>query len=195
MQKTLLIVFLSLISPVVWAHAPVPGLNSFLNGAVHPLLIPAHIIVLIAMGLLIGRQGSDSIGKVLPVFMLLIIPGVILSLWINGGESLALIILIFAFILGILIALGKSLPIWALMVFTCMTALLIGIDSAQMAFTGKDRYIALGGTVVGSSILLIYAAGFTEYLQKLWQGIPVRIIGSWLAASAIMVLTLSLRNL
>lgn len=194
MQKLLLVVLLSLFSSAVWAHAPVPGLNSFLNGAVHPILIPAHLILLIGLGLLIGRQGSDSISKVLPVFMVLAIPGVMLSLWVEGGDYLALIILVFAFIFGVLVALGKTLPLWSLIISAILTAMLIGMDSAQTAFTDEERYIALGGTVVGSSILLIYAAGLTEYLQKLWQGIPVRIIGSWLAASAIMVLTLSLKT-
>jgi hydrogenase/urease accessory protein HupE len=194
MSKLLFATFLSLFSSAVWAHAPVPGLNSFLNGAVHPLLIPAHTILLISLGLLIGRQGGDSIRKVLPVFMVLAIPGVMLSTWVEGGDYWVLIILVFAFCFGALIALGKTLPTWHLIVLAVTTAMLIGVDSAQTAFSGEERYIALGGTVVGASILLIYASGLTEYLQKLWQGIPVRIIGSWVAASAIMVLTLSLKT-
>lgn len=192
MRKLSFIVMLLLVSPTAWAHAPIAGLNSFLNGALHPLLIPAHVMILLGLGLLVGRQGSDSIGKTLPVFMLVAIPGVVLSLWFAGGDTVSLILLGLAALLGLLVAAGWPLPPWGMAALAVVAAVLVGIDSGQESFSGRDHYTALGGAVVGASLLLIYAAGFTEYLRKLWQGIPLRVMGSWLAASALMVLALNL---
>ena len=40
------------------AHAPVPGLEGFPGGLLHPLLVPAHLLALLGLGLFIGQQRS-----------------------------------------------------------------------------------------------------------------------------------------
>lgn len=189
-----LTLLLFLLPSTALAHAPIPGMSSFVNGALHPFLIPAHLMILTGLGLLVGRQGSKYIGRTLPLFMLAIIPSLIISTFVQDGDAIEFILLFLAILLGTLVAAGIQLNGWGLLFFALGSALLIGLDSSQTVFTGKDRYLALGGTAVSASMLLIYITGFSEFLQKLWQGVLVRIIGSWLVASSLMVLVLKFKT-
>jgi len=51
--------------------------------------------------------------------------------------------------------------------------------------------MTLFGTGIGASSGLIYMTGLGELLEKYWQGIPVRILGSWVAACSLLVLALA----
>jgi uncharacterized membrane protein HdeD (DUF308 family) len=71
--------------------------------------------------------------------------------------------------------------------------LCLGIDSTQEILPGKDKVVSLLGSGIGILLLLGGAMLFVDAFKKrAWQRIGVRIIGSWLAASAFLALTLSL---
>ncbi|CAA6811779.1 MAG: Unknown protein [uncultured Thiotrichaceae bacterium] len=189
----LILTLLVLIPSSALAHAPIEGMNHFFNGVLHPVLIPAHIILLLATGLLIGRQGDEAIAGAVPVFMVAVIAGVLLSQWAVNLD-VAPILLTTAILLGSVLVWGRQLPIMLLRISALTAALLVGIDSSQETFSGEERYIALFGTVVGVSFLVVYVAGMTEVIRKWLHGIPVRVLGSWLVASSLMVLVLGLQK-
>ena len=45
------------------------GIDALSNGIFNPLIVPAHLLGLIALGLLTGQQGELQIQRVLPIFM------------------------------------------------------------------------------------------------------------------------------
>jgi hydrogenase/urease accessory protein HupE len=182
-----LFILLAIIPSTAFAHAPIDGVNHFLNGALHPIFVPAHIILLVGLGLLIGRQGNTAINKVVPIFMITVIVGVLLSMW-SISLDLVPILLILAIILGNLLIWGKMLAIWMLRLIAVIAALLVGFDSPQETFFGKERYIALFGTVFGTSFIVAYVAGITEIIRQWLNGIPIRVLGSWLVAGSLMAL-------
>jgi hypothetical protein len=49
------------------------------------------------------------------------------------------------------------------------------------------------GAGVGACIVFIVAAGLAEMPRRDWQRILIRVVGSWCAASAALVLALALR--
>jgi len=51
--------------------------------------------------------------------------------------------------------------------------------------------MASGGTALGAVVALAYATFLANYARKPWQRIGVRVVGSWIAASAILVLALT----
>ena len=70
---------------------------------------------------------------------------------------------------------------------------MVGIDSAQDDLSGRGRLAALLGTCVSAYLLLLYAMVFADFFtRREWQRIGLRIAGSWVAASAMLVLSLSL---
>lgn len=106
----------------------------FWQGLVHPLLMPAHLIVLIALGLLAGQQGGQQLKGVLPVFMATVFGGVGLTLlqaWRLDFESWLLVL---ALIMGVLIILRLQLSVWLLVVLAIPAALLVGLDLPHRVF-------------------------------------------------------------
>jgi urease accessory protein len=51
--------------------------------------------------------------------------------------------------------------------------------------------LTLVGTALGAGFLLVHEVALTEFFQRPWQRIGVRILGSWVGTISIMVLALS----
>ena len=73
-----------------------------------------------------------------------------------------------------------------------MVALLVGLDSAPEAGGMRARLIVLAGVGLGVHLLLLNVVALTSYAQRPWLKAGVRVLGSWSAASALMVLALAL---
>ncbi len=75
-----------------------------------------------------------------------------------------------------------------------LSGFLLGLDSAQDVMVGKAKFFSLLGSGLGVCFLFTYALAFADYFgDRNWQKIGVRIVGSWVAASAILVLALSMQ--
>ena len=61
-----------------------------------------------------------------------------------------------------------------------------------MGLEGKDRFALLFGIFLGAGLFLMYLAMIVQRLVHPWQQIGVRVLGSWIIASSLLVLTLSL---
>lgn len=69
------------------------------------------------------------------------------------------------------------------------------MDSGQETLSDKEKLVSLFGSGVGIYLLLLYPIALADYFnKKAWQKIGIRIIGSWVAASSLLVLTLSLSS-
>ena len=189
-MKQATVLFLLLTSTPVWAHAPIAGVDSFMNGVLHPLIIPAQVLLLISLGLLLGRQGTKAIGSIVPFFLFCLLVSVGLSLILSPLPEWVFLV----------IALGLALWLissWAiadrlLWVIALVVAFLIGTDSLIEEFNGRERYVALAGSCLGSYVLLLYTAGIGVALNRFKNGIVLRILGSWITASILLVLSLGL---
>ena len=51
----------------------------------------------------------------------------------------------------------------------------------------------LAGTALGACLAVAVVGAMTSYLTTTWQQIAVRVLGSWIAASAILVFAMSWR--
>jgi urease accessory protein len=70
------------------------------------------------------------------------------------------------------------------------------MDSGQAELASAALFASLVGTWLGMCILLLCTMGAADYLKAMpWQTIGVRIVGSWMTASALLVLSLSLSSL
>ena len=179
------------VSEPALAHSPIKGIGNFYNGLLHPVLVPAHWLLLIALGLLIGQKGIYVNRAAFAVFLVTTAIGLI-GAWLSVGGEMEMILLSAAAIIGLLIASNLSIGSYLSAILAALVGLLIGIDSAQETLSGRAKLITLIGTGVGICLLLIYSMGFADYFNKKpWQRVGVRVIGSWVAASSLLVLALS----
>jgi urease accessory protein len=186
-----LVLLLALVSEPALAHSPIKGIGNFYNGLLHPILVPAHLLLLIALGLLIGQKGIYEHRMAFVVFLVTTAIGLI-GAWFSVGGDMEILLLSGAAIIGLLIASNLSIGHYLCAAIAAFIGLFIGIDSAQETLSGNVKLVTLFGSGVGIYLSLVYSMGFADYFNKKpWQKIGVRVIGSWIAASSLLVMTLS----
>lgn len=171
-----------------WAHSPVPGLGRFYNGMLHPVLAPAALIALVAWGLLIGQRGLvASRAAVLSLCGGLLAGLVGGSQWPGVYPETALLLLGLCCAAGV-IAVAR-MPAATLLLLGGTLGGVAGWALADMA-VGTGRWVVISGTWLGSALLALGVAAVVELARRPWQHIAVRVVASWLAASALLVLGL-----
>ncbi len=185
---------LLLFSPgLLWAHTPIKNVASFYNGFLHPFLVPAHLLTILALGFLFGQRGTSKVEPAILIFLGATVSGLVAMGYFGLLLDVETLLLLAAIVLGLLVAFKFDLPLpmyWAL---AALTGLMLGLDSIQDAYSGRQKMAALLGSGVGIYLGLLYAAVFAQRLQKHhWQQTLIRILGSWIAASALLTLTLIL---
>jgi len=184
-------VVLALLPQVAHAHTPIEGMGDFYSGMLHPWVVPPHILTILATGFLLGQRGQRCIEAGLAAFVASILLGLAAAGYGVGGPP-EVVLLSLAALLGVTVAALPTLPRTLCVVLAATTGLLVGADSAPDAPSLRATLFGLGGTGLGATLAIIYAAGLVEFLKQPWQRIGVRVVGSWIAASAILVLALAL---
>jgi hydrogenase/urease accessory protein HupE len=174
------------------AHSPVEGLGDFYNGMLHPVIVPAHLVALIAAGLLIGRQPQGSYQIAAMGFLAASTAGLV---WAGLGPELAVesFLLAGAAAGGLLLALTTGLPTWVPVAAGALLGLGVGIDSGQGMDGIASRLAALTGSGVTIYLLFLYALAIADKLRAhQWQQVAIRVAGSWIAAGSLLALSLGL---
>ena len=189
---------------LAWAHSPVPGLGKFYSGMLHPVLAPAALIALVALGLLIGQRGLANARMPVLAFLVAVALGGVAGSHFGlplgpeigsqlGSQSPGLNIDTGLLALGLLVA-ACVLTAWqptpaALMALAGSVGALAGLGLSDMA-VGAGRWVVLSGTWLGAAFLALGVAAVAELAHQAWQQIGLRVVASWLAASALLVLGL-----
>ena len=171
------------------AH-PVFGVTGFAGGLLHALLVPTHLMAVVALALLIGQQRRGR-GAVI-AYAAAIIAGL-------GAIALAYVptraeegVLAAAASAGLLVALARPLPRSVGVLLAGAVGLAVALDSPPETISLRDANLALLGTAIGAVLVLLAVLQVATRLTRGWQRIGARIVGSWIAATAILVLALRL---
>jgi urease accessory protein len=169
------------------AHA-VFGVTGFSGGLLHALVVPSHVLAVVALALLIGQHGWGRV--VMAAYVVAVLVGL-------GAIALAIVptlaeqaLLVFAMIAGLLVASARPLPPALGASLAAGVGLALALDSPPEAITLREANLALVGTALGAAIMLLVLVQGTSRLRRHWQRVGARIVGSWIAASAILVLAL-----
>jgi hydrogenase/urease accessory protein HupE len=191
--RSFLWLMLMLVPGSAFAHTPIKGIGNFYNGVLHPLVVPSHLLLLIAIGLFLGQQGMKEKQVAIMAFLAATLLGLV-GAWFSPGAPLELVMLSCSAALGLLIALSPNLILLWCSVIAAICGLLLGVDSTQETLTGEARFVALFGSGVGIYFFSLYPMAFADFFNKVhWKRIIIRVIGSWLAASSFLVLALALK--
>jgi urease accessory protein len=169
------------------AHA-VFGITGFAGGLLHPLLVPAHLMAVAALGLLIGQQGwGTSVSIVYAVAVCAGLGTIALGIVPTLAEET---LLAAAAAIGLLVAWAWPVlwPVGAGL--AAVAGFALALDSPPEAISLTEANLMLLGTALSATALLVAVAWLVSRLRRHWQRIGVRIVGSWIAASAILVLAL-----
>jgi urease accessory protein len=169
------------------AHSPVPGIGDFYSGMLHPFLVPAQLLALVALGLMVGQYAPRSARYALPAFVLVLLAALFFPLPVLPELNLPYI----ALACGIFAVLALDSGAIGPAVFAALTAMVIGGNvRADFAFF-EPSWLAFSGTALSIVLILILCSGLAAVLRKPWKGIAVRVLGSWISAVSLMLIALS----
>lgn len=177
------------------AHMTVEGAGEFGNGALHPVMTPAHLLILIGLGLLLGQRVPLDLKLPLRVFgpVSLIALALTAAPWVGGIQPPVLSAI--AMGIAILVALGKPLPRVVSALVCVAAAIGIGLDSGVETGTGWQIAKTLAGTWLAMNAIVCYLAICASHgAGKPWARTGIRVIGSWIVAIAVLLLAFSLRK-
>jgi urease accessory protein len=176
------------------AHLNSTGMGPFYDGLMHFLMSPEDIVPVLALALLAGLRGA-SYGRralfTLPVAWLL---GGLAGLSAVSSRPHPFIAAAWFLMLGGLLAADAKV---SLRVTTALAALL-GVYHGYLNGAGMGQFetasVALLGLVFAIFVLIALAAAFVVRLHAAWARIAVRVAGSWIAASGLLMLGWAVRT-
>jgi urease accessory protein len=95
-------------------------------------------------------------------------------------------------VVGLAVAIGWPMPAMVGAPIALVVGASIALDSPPRAVSLQAANAALIGTALGAALVVGRVAAIVVRLRREWLRILVRVLGSWIAASAIMVLALRL---
>ncbi len=165
---------------------------SFYDGVIHPLTVTHHLLALLAMGLLAGRQLQSNLDRALFTGL----GGVALGMIFAPQTELSYVLplmLTLSTIAALAIIIDKASHQWFALPVIGVTCLALGLDTpADPNMDFSHQAATWAGVLLGASAPLIYPALITRNARNGWQLVAVRIAASWLSAVALVVLVLKL---
>ena len=185
----LALVLLLVLTDSALAHAPLMGIGGVTGGVLHAILIPEHGMSLVALGLVMERQERSSRRSGELIFIAALVLGLV-AVALSVEQTLATDVLIAAIgILGLLIAAAWTPPLlgWAL---ACIAGVAFALDSAPEVTSKVEEIRMLIGSGIGAALALAVVAEGSVRLQGNGARIAMRVLGSWMAAIAMLVVSL-----
>lgn len=174
------------------AHAPIEGLNGFYGGLLHPALVPLHLLGLVALALMIGQQEPVRRHALRAVFAAALIAGLAANVYVFTAEAAPRILLGATALSGVLAAVARPVPAPIAALLAVMSGAALAMDSRPEDVTLQTALLMLLGTAIGALIILELVTDLTADPRAHWLRIGIRILASWSAASALLVLALDI---
>jgi hydrogenase/urease accessory protein HupE len=170
------------------AHLNATGMGPVYDGMAHFLMSPEDVVPVLALALLVGMRGA-SYGRralfVLPAAWLL---GGFVGLPESATNGSAVLSAIWFLLLGGLLAADVQVPL----VITTLLAVVLGLDKGYLNGAGMGQpgtaALALVGLVSAVFVMIAVVSAFVVTLRAEWARIAVRVAGSWIAASGLLML-------
>jgi urease accessory protein len=187
LRSAFIAVFLAAAQPAL-AHEVIQGVDGFYGGVLHPLLAPIHLLAVVGLGLFVGQPpGGQRSG--LELIFAIALAGGLAAVGFGMGETPApLILLTTALISSIFVVIARPAPKIVGWLLAVATGASIGLDSPPDVVSIRMAWIMLIGTELGAVLVLTIVTACAARFLRPWQKIALRVLGSWTAACAILVL-------
>ncbi|MEM8731751.1 MAG: hypothetical protein AAGF79_17720 [Pseudomonadota bacterium] len=176
-----------------YAHSPLPGIEGFYIGLLHPFSTPAQALLILGTGLMTGGFGESVARWLLAAFGLATMAGLFLPDWWPDPD---VVVFALAFGVCVLAALAPGRLLWIVAGLSVLGGLLIGGISVPDPGPPRDRAITMSGSILGASLGLLYLYGIVRWIREryrwVWVGVALRIAAAWTGAITLVMLALRL---
>ncbi len=176
------------------AHLDATGMGPMYDGLMHFLTSPEDLVPALALALLAGLRGA-TYGRramfTLPAAWLL---GSLLGLSAAVASSGMLGASIWFLLLGGLVVADAKLSLRSMTALSALLGLVHGYLNGTGMGLSASAIVATVGLAAAVFVLVVLAAALVVQLRAHWARIAVRVAGSWIAASGLLMLGWSLRG-
>lgn len=188
------------IALTAWLH-PGPArahgslaVGDFYSGMLHPLLHFETLLPALALALWAGQLGTPHAWRLPLAFlgaaMLGALAGVLEIALPLGNASLRVSMLV----LGLLVAARGALPAWMALAMAALFGLLEGqVHTYEPEATIERPALFISGVGASIGLILFHVVTRVVRYRAFWVQIGVRVLGSWIAATGLLVLALQWR--
>jgi urease accessory protein len=185
---------LALCSGPAQAHLNSTGMGPVYDGLLHFLTSPEDLVPALALALLAGLRGTAHGRRALFTLPAAWLLGSLIGLTAAAASAGAVGASLWFLVMGGLVVADAKLSLRAM---TALSALL-GLVHGYLNGTGMDHsasaLVALLGLACAVFVLIALAAALVVQLRAHWARIAIRVAGSWIAASGLLMLGWSLRG-
>jgi len=164
-------------------------MNGFAGG-IALALAPAHVVALIGPALVAARLGSRQRATVVAAFTAGLAAGLGVLAAGLGETPAADVLMVAAALCGLAAAAAFPLPPAVTAALAFVVGVAGGLDSPPHAIALREAVLSLIGTACSGIAAFAVLVAATAPLVRIWQGVVLRVAGSWIAAIAILVLAL-----
>jgi urease accessory protein len=176
------------------AHLNTTGMGPLYDGLMHFLLSPEDLVPVLALALLSGLRGAAHGRQALFTLPAAWLLGGLLGLTVAATNGSAALSAFWFLLVGGLVAADAKLPVR----LTTALAALLGLSHGYLNGTGLGEsgsaVLVVLGLVLAVFVLVALASAFVVRLRADWARIAVRVAGSWIAASGLLMLGWAVRG-
>jgi urease accessory protein len=176
------------------AHLNTTGMGPIYDGLMHFLMSPEDFIPVLALAFLAGLRGATHGRRALFTIPTAWLLGGLIGLSAVAANLHPFIAAAWFLLLGILLAADAKISLRLTTGIAALLGLYHGYLNGTGLGTSTDAAIALLGLVFGVFVLVALAAAFVVRLRAEWARIAVRVAGSWIAASGLLMLGWAVRT-
>lgn len=174
-------------------HLPTVGLGPVYDGIFHFLMSPEDLIPVIALALLSGQRGPGCGRRVLWLVPLAWFAGGLTGMLVGTARGPALTFVSFL-VFGGLIAANAKVSLRIISVFAALLGFFHGYwNGIGINLYNDGVYVVLGMALTVLIVVALFSS-FVIPIRRSWALIVVRVAGSWIAASGLLLLGWTLRN-
>jgi hydrogenase/urease accessory protein HupE len=184
----------SFLSLSAHAHLTSTGMGPLYDGLMHFVLSPEDLVPAVGLALLCGLRGSQHSRVVLFVLPCAWLLGGLVGLAADVVSGSGAVSAAWFLLVGGLVAADAKLSVRAVVAL----AAALGLYHGFLNGTGTGHSISAMITVIGlvSAVFVLFAlaAALVVQLRRHWARIAIRVIGSWIAASGLLLLGWAIRS-
>jgi urease accessory protein len=166
-------------------------MTAFLGGLTQ-FFIPSHLLAVVAIGFLAGQQSQRMPLAALAAFAVGLIAGSIAVASAIRENPASPGLLVLAMAAGGLVVVAYPVSTWLVGIMAFATGSGLPLNAPPHEVTIANAVAAQAGFALAALVIAALAIGIAVLARRPWQRIGIRVVGSWIAAIAILVLALRL---
>ena len=178
----------ALLCPRAEAHLVTTGLGPVYDGIAHLTLSPADLAVVIVLILLAAMRGPRH-GR----WLLALLPAAWLVSGLTGlmfpiNVSLGWATGISFLLAGAVVAADRNLPLSVVATLVTVIGAFQGFLTGAAFARTPSAVFELTGTLVALIVVVTLLAGLVVSIKAFWARVAVRVLGSWIAATGLLMI-------